>query len=146
MPGEWYSPTQPFPTKPPAFDRQGVTLDDLIDFTPELKAEGAEIAAQYKLGPMFTPPVLSKMEGPLGTLMLPAVTGGANWQGGSLDPETKIALHLLEHNISALGMVPPRSGKSRLRLRSGGTRPAPSAAPAAAGGDGRRRWRRWRRG
>src|SRR5436305_3071947 len=69
VPGEWYSPTQPFVTKPPAYDRQGVSLDDLIDFTPELKAEGAKLASRYKLGPIFTPPVVSAWEGPLATLM-----------------------------------------------------------------------------
>ena len=63
VPGEWYSPTQPFPTKPAAYDRQGVSLDDLIDFTPELKAEGAQLAANYKLGPLFTPPVVSTASG-----------------------------------------------------------------------------------
>ena len=57
VPGEWYSPTQPFPTKPPAYDRQGVSLDDLIDFTPELRAEAVKLVAKYKLGPIFTPPV-----------------------------------------------------------------------------------------
>ena len=59
MPGEWYSPTQPFVTKPPAFDRQGVSIDDLIDFTPELHAEAVKLASRYKIGPIFTPPVVS---------------------------------------------------------------------------------------
>ena len=89
VPGEWYSPTQPFVTKPPAYERQGVTIDDLIDYTPELRAEAVKLASLYKIGPIFTPPVVSKWEGPRGTLMLPDVTGGANWQGGSFDPETK---------------------------------------------------------
>ncbi len=57
VPGEWYSPTQPFPTKPPAFDYQGVTVDNLIDFTPELRALAKDMVARYKLGPIFTPPV-----------------------------------------------------------------------------------------
>jgi hypothetical protein len=57
VPGEWYSPTQPFVTKPPAFDRQGLSEDDLVDFTPELHAEALRIAKNYKLGPLFTPPV-----------------------------------------------------------------------------------------
>src|SRR6185295_1430802 len=57
VPGEWYSPTQPFPTKPAAYAKNGVSLDDLIDFTPELKAAGLELAKRYKLGPIFTPPV-----------------------------------------------------------------------------------------
>ena len=53
VPGEWYSPTQPFPTKPAPFDRHGVTIDDLIDFTPELRAEAIRIASEYKLGSIF---------------------------------------------------------------------------------------------
>src|SRR5262249_43442207 len=56
VPGEWYSPTQPHPTKPPAYERQGVTIDDLIDFTPQLRAEAEEIEAKYKLGPILPPP------------------------------------------------------------------------------------------
>ena len=72
VPGEWYSPTQPFPTKPPAYERQGVSIDDLIDFTPELRAEAVKVAANYKMGPIFTPPVVSQWPGPLGTLMSPA--------------------------------------------------------------------------
>ena len=56
VPGEWYSPTQPFVTKPPPFDRQGVTIDDLIDFTPALRAEAIELVKQYRIGPLFTPP------------------------------------------------------------------------------------------
>ena len=77
VPGEWYSPTQPFPTKPAAYDRQGVSLDDLIDFTPELKAEGQKLAANYKLGPLFTPPVVSQRPGPLATLALHVHPAGA---------------------------------------------------------------------
>ena len=68
VPGEWYSPTQPFPTKPPAYDRQGVSVDDLIDFTPALRAEAIKVVERYKIGPIFTPPVVSKAEGPLATL------------------------------------------------------------------------------
>ena len=64
VPGEWYSPTQPFVTKPPAFDRQGVSDDDLIDFTPELRAEAVELVEKYKIGPLFTPPVDEQVAGP----------------------------------------------------------------------------------
>jgi quinoprotein glucose dehydrogenase len=88
VPGERTSPTQPFPTKPAAFDRQGFTVDDLIDLTPELKAEAMKIAAQYRLGPMFTPPSVAGADGKLATITLPSPTGGANWQGGAADPET----------------------------------------------------------
>jgi quinoprotein glucose dehydrogenase len=90
VPGERTSPTQPFPTKPAAFDRQGFSVDDLIDLTPELKAEALKIAAQYRLGPMFTPPSVAGANGKLATITLPSPTGGANWQGGAADPETGI--------------------------------------------------------
>ena len=56
VPGEWYPATQPFPTKPPPFDQQGVTVDDLIDFTPELRKEAIEILSRFRYGPIFTPP------------------------------------------------------------------------------------------
>ena len=88
VPGERTSATQPFPTKPAPFDRQGFTVDDLIDFTPELKAEALEIASHYRLGGMFTPPSVAGAGGKLATITLPSPTGGANWQGGAADPET----------------------------------------------------------
>ena len=86
VPGEWYSPTQPFPTKPPPFDRQGITIDDLIDFTPELRAEAIEIASRAQFGPLFSPPVLRGAEKPF--IQVPGAGGGANWQGAAVDPET----------------------------------------------------------
>ncbi len=70
VPGEWYSPTQPFPTKPPAYDLHGLVADDLIDFTPALRAEALRLVSRYKLGPVFTPPVVSKADGPIATLTL----------------------------------------------------------------------------
>jgi quinoprotein glucose dehydrogenase len=89
-PGERTARTQPFPTKPPAFDRQGVSVDDLIDFTPELRAEAVALLKHYRIGPLFTPPTL-RGEGPdgiRGTIQLPGSVGGADWQGGAFDPET----------------------------------------------------------
>jgi quinoprotein glucose dehydrogenase len=108
VPGEWYSPTQPFPTKPPAYDRQGLAIDELIDFTPELRAEALKLAAKYKLGPMFTPPVVSKIDGPLATLTMATGGGGTNWPGGSYDPETHIVYVSSQSNVTPLGLVPPR--------------------------------------
>ncbi len=107
VPGEWYAPTQPFVTKPPAFDRQGVSVDDLIDFTPELRAEAVRLAATYKIGPIFTPPTVSTLGGPLGTLVLPSATGGVNWPGGSYDPETHTVFVYSQTNVSPLGLVAP---------------------------------------
>ena len=88
VPGEKASPMQPFPTRPPPFDRQGFFEDDLIDFTPELKEQALKIAAHYKFAPLFTPPIVAGSNGLYGVLMLPAVIGGANWQGAAFDPET----------------------------------------------------------
>ncbi|MDT8427935.1 MAG: PQQ-binding-like beta-propeller repeat protein [Pseudomonadales bacterium] len=92
VPGEWYSPTQPFPTRPAPFDRQGFTEADLIDFTPELRAEALEAIANFRLSPnLYAPPSLANAaDGTVGTLSLPSATGGANWEGSALDPETGI--------------------------------------------------------
>jgi quinoprotein glucose dehydrogenase len=139
VPGEWYSPTQPFVTKPPPFDRQGVSLDDLIDFTPELKAEGAKLASRYQLGPIFTPPVVSKFPGPLATLMLPSATGGANWQGGAFDPESRMLYVYSVTSPTPLGLVPTEPEKSDFGWVQGTARDpnaAPSAAASAGGGRG----------
>jgi quinoprotein glucose dehydrogenase len=90
VPRERASPTQPFPTRPPAFDRQGITEDDLIDFTPELREEALAIFRQYRTGPMFTPPsvVDPSPNGTKGTIQLPGSIGGADWTGAAFDPET----------------------------------------------------------
>jgi quinoprotein glucose dehydrogenase len=111
VPGEWYSPTQPFPTKPPAFDRQGISIDDLIDFTPELRAEAVKFVSRYKIGPLFTPPSVSKAEGPLSTLGAPGATGGANWAGGSYDPDTHTVYVYSQSIIGNFGLVPPPDPK-----------------------------------
>jgi len=87
VPGEWYSPTQPFPTKPPAYSRNGISIDDLIDFTPAMREEAKKLITKYKIGPVFTPPVESKAEGPWATLV--SSLSGSNWMGGSIDPEKR---------------------------------------------------------
>ncbi|NOT27451.1 MAG: pyrroloquinoline quinone-dependent dehydrogenase [Acidobacteria bacterium] len=134
VPGEKTSPTQPFVTRPPAFDRQGVTIDDLIDFTPDFRAEAVKLVSRYKIGPIFTPPVVSKWEGPRATLLLPSVTGGANWQGGALDPETNYLYIYSVTQISDIGLVENKGKKSEfLYLR--GTAPDPSAPRAAEAAD-----------
>jgi len=106
VPGEWYSPTQPFPTKPPAYDRQGVGPDDLIDFTPELHAQALELIKNYVTGPLYTPPTLSKVGGPFGTLIAPGVQGGTNWPGGCYDPETCKVYVYSKTTIQLVGIVP----------------------------------------
>ena len=137
VPFEQSSATQPFVTKPAPFDRQGVSTDDLIDFTPELRAEALQVASRYKMGPIFTPPVVSRFPGPLGTLMLPSITGGANWQGGAFDPETKMYYIYSVTGISPVGLVPPAAGTSDMRFVLGtATDPGVPAGGAAAGIDG----------
>ena len=94
VPGEWYSPTQPFPTKPPPFERQGFPVDELIDFTPELHAEALEFISQFKVGPVYTPPIVQGQDGKRATLFVP---NGANWPGGSFDSGKRHPLSLLAH-------------------------------------------------
>jgi len=136
VPSEWYSPTQPFPTKPPAFSRQGVSLDDLIDFTPELHAEAVKLASRYKLGPMFTPPVVSNPQGPLSTLTLATAGGGANWPGGSYDPETHIAYVSAQSVVTPLGLMQPSSGQSDMNFIRGQAQYVSITGPEAGGGGG----------
>jgi len=119
VPGEWYSPTQPFPTRPAGYDRQSVSIDDLIDFTPELRAEAEKIVARYKIGPMFTPPVVSKREGPIATLTLATAGGGTNWAGGSYDPELHRVFVYSQSSLTALGLVPPPPGMSDMNYIQG---------------------------
>jgi len=139
IPGEWYSPTQPFPTKPAAYDRQGITLDDLIDFTPALRDEALEVASWHKLGPIFTPPVVSQSDGPLGTLLAPSQTGGTNWPGGSFDPETKILYVASSGSVISLGLTPPYPGQSEMAYIQGNavTGPRTSGGSGSAAGGAR---------
>ena len=84
VPGEVSWPTQPFPTRPAPFSRQGLTEDDLIDFTPELRAEALEVFRRYRTGPLFTPPSRE------GTISLPGILGGGNWGGAAIDPRSGV--------------------------------------------------------
>lgn len=86
VPGEKLSPTQPFPTKPAAYVQQGVTENDLIDLTPELKAGALKILNRYNYGELYTPPSLSKG----GTLQVPGVLGGSSWTGAAHNPNTNV--------------------------------------------------------
>jgi len=133
VPGEVTSPTQPFPTKPPPFDRQGISVDDLIDFTPELRARAEEAIAPYRIGPLYTPPSVASFEGTLGTLHIPALTGGSNWPGGSFDPETGIFYIYSKTQINSLGLVsnPQRSNMDFIMGR-------PRRPAGGRGGRGRR--------
>ena len=98
VPGEHASRTQPFPTRPPAYSPQGVTLDDAFDLTPELKAEAQTEMKKYRMGPLFTPPSVQ------GTLGRPGIIGGANWGGGAIDPDTGM-LYIKTTNTPAIFRV-----------------------------------------
>jgi quinoprotein glucose dehydrogenase len=120
VPGEWYSPTQPFPTKPPAYARQQLLPDDMIDFTPELHQKALQIAEHYKTGPMFVNPVVSKVDGPLATLTLGTAGGGTNWPGAGFDPETGIAYAPAANSgVVPLGLVEPPPGYGDIRYLQG---------------------------
>jgi quinoprotein glucose dehydrogenase len=155
-PGEWYSPTQPFPTKPPAYSRNGVTPDVLIDFTAAMHDQALTIVSKYKLGPVFTPPTAGKVGGPLATLTLGTAAGGTNWPGGSYDPETHtVYAYACNSCLVPIGLVPaPKeisdmnyiSGIAGQQVRiargpgenTGADSPLPSRTPSAAapGGGG----------
>ena len=134
MPGELLSRTQFFPTTPLPYDRQGVSIDDLIDFTPELRAEAEARVANFRIGPIFTPPVVADPEGPYGTLMLPSAGGGTNWPGGSVDPETGIFYQYSFTQVTSLGLLndPERSDMNYIR----GNPPGVSARDRALTIDG----------
>ena len=136
VPGEWYSPTQPIPSKPAPYGRNGFSVDDVIDFTPELKAQGLQLISKYKIGPLFTPPVVSKAGGPLGTLDIGCCQGGTNWPGGSYDPQTHLLYVYGKSEVTSLGLVPPTAGRSDMNFIRGvaafDVAPPPAADGAAA--------------
>jgi len=120
VPGEKAAATQPRPTKPPAFDRQGITDDDLIDFTPELRAEAKEMLKNYITGPIFSPPSIagSGPDDKKGTIQLPGSVGGADWTGAAFDPETGMLYVPSMTNPFVANLLPGEPGKTNLRFRA----------------------------
>ena len=120
VPGEKTSPTQPVPSKPPAFDRQGLTENDLIDFTPELKAEALAIFKKYRTGPLFTPPSVQG-EGPddiKGTIELPGSVGGGDWTGAAFDKDTGMLYVPSMTNPFVANLLPGDPKQTNLRYRA----------------------------
>ena len=137
-PYEKTSPTQPFPTRPQPFDRQGFSVDVLNDLTPELRAEAERVMAQYRIGPLYTPPAVDVPGGSLGTLMLPADVGGANWPGGSFDPVTN-RLYIHSHTaVFTLRNIPADLKPFNPSPTGRAAAPAPPSPPAPQGGLGPR--------
>jgi glucose dehydrogenase len=118
-PGERTAATQPFPTRPAPFDLHGLTSNDLIDFTPQLRAEAIEIAKRYVIGPIFTPPSIKSDSGTRGTLQMPGATGGAEWGGAPFDPETKIMYVPSITGTFAADLLPGDPAKTNLRYTRG---------------------------
>ncbi len=114
------------PTRPPAYGVAGIpSVDDLIDFTPELRAQAEKVVSKYRIGPIFTPIVASKPEGPYGTIL---TTGVTNWPGGSYDPESHILYVHASTGIVANGLVPGQPGRTEFSWVSG------MVAPPGTGG------------
>lgn len=131
VPGEWYSPTQPIPSI--AVGREQITTDDLIDFTPELRADALEFIEDYELGHIYTPPLLSSLEGPLAALL---PMGGTNWPGGAYDPVSRLLFVPASWNVRTMSNIPqPGSDMPYVSGVASPAQPATSAtAPAADNG------------
>lgn len=107
VPGERTSPTQPFPSRPAPFDLQGLTSDDVIDYTPALRAEALEILERYRYGPIYTPPsVLSEDGSELGTILIPGALGAAAWEGGAVDVESGVLYVGSSTIVTAAALAP----------------------------------------
>jgi quinoprotein glucose dehydrogenase len=123
VPTEWYSPTQPYPTKPAAYDMQGIRESDVNDWTPEIKAEALRVLNLHKYSDnLFEPPIDRGQDGKFGMLMMPGNNGGTNWVGGAFDPETKIAyiFSSTEFNRRSLINDPARSNMNYIDGGGGG--------------------------
>ena len=129
VPGERSAPTQPFPTKPPAFDRQGLTVDDLIDFTPELRAQAEEILSRFEHGDLFHSPSEQ------GTIQMPGWGGGGSWYGAGFDPDTGY-LYVPSRTLpNVVTLVKGEPERSDFDYRRGGRRsvPGPQELPLVKG-------------
>ena len=122
IPGEKTSPTQPFPTKPPAYSRNTLSVpDDLIDFTPAMRAQAIEQLKRYRVSPwMYNPPMLGDANGILGAINMGNAIGGTNWPGVAYDPETHTIFAQANNvNITSTSMAPPPKGFSDINYVSG---------------------------
>ena len=117
VPGERAARTQPFPTKPPPFEYQGVTVDDLVDFTPEVRARALEATRNFRLGPLYTPPSLIVSGGNQGTIGRPSASGGANWSGAAVDPEMGRLYVPSRNAMTIYKLEPPSPNQPQTNLR-----------------------------
>jgi quinoprotein glucose dehydrogenase len=143
VPSEWYAPTQPYPTRPAAYDMQGIRESDVNDWTPEIKAEALRVLNLHKYSDnLFEPPIDRNQDGKFGMLMMPGNNGGTNWEGGAFDPETGIAyiFSSTEFNRRSLINDPARSNMNFIDGggggRGGGGRGGGAGGGGRAGGPG----------
>ena len=127
---EKLSPTQPFPTKPAPYSRLGFHEEDVIDFTPALKAEAMSILSQYTKGPMYTPPTLVTATNK-GTIVYPNYGGGSNWNGGAVDVETNTLYVPTRNTFMGLGLRKSDMSKTEWEYTavSGGVLRMPNGLP-----------------
>jgi quinoprotein glucose dehydrogenase len=149
VPGEKTAPTQPIPSRPPAYARNHLAVpDDVIDFTPEMRAAGLEILERFKTGPLYNPPVAGSVDGVLGAIVVGNASGGTNWPGGGLDPDTgRVYVQAANAYVTGASVTEPPPGYSDLRYLYGlkgqsfrlyhaagtGSNPNASAPPGFAG-------------
>jgi quinoprotein glucose dehydrogenase len=128
VPGEWYSPTQPIPSKPPAYGRPGFRIpDEIIDYTPDLRAQAMENLKRYKWGgnypysgTLYNPPIVGNVKGLLGAINSGNAAGGTNWPGGGADPETGIVYAQANMaSFSPESVAPPPPGFSDIPYQAG---------------------------
>ena len=128
VPGEVVWPTQPFPTKPAPFDGQGVSIDDLINFTPELRQTAIEALQPYRWGPLFEPISLHEDGGTQGTILRPGTGGAMSWTGAAVDPETGILYVPSHDSFQMIHLYEPQEtfpGQATVRYTHGGPGTAP---------------------
>jgi quinoprotein glucose dehydrogenase len=124
VPGERASPTQPFPTRPAPFEGQGLSVDDLADFTPEIRAQAIDAIQRFKYGPLFTPPSLQ------GTILRPSPSGGGNWSGAAVDPATGMLYVPSRNQLGVIRLAPadPKQGGTLRYVQ------VPGGSPVMPGG------------
>src|SRR5262249_52423766 len=121
VPGEKTSPTQPFPTRPPAYGRPFLKVpDDLIDFTSALRAQALENLKHYRVAGMYNPPLVGDPNGIRGAINTGNASGGTNWPGGGADPETRTVYAVASMGaVGGLTLRKPPPGFSDLNYVSG---------------------------
>ena len=129
IPGEYYSPTQPIPDHPPAFDTLGISVEDLIDFTPQMRQQAVALMKNYKMGPLFNPPCMSKYPGPIAAIINPGNDGAGQWTGGAYDPQSQMAYIFSNKAPLAVGFIPSNPAETDISVVRGVASDSDGAGP-----------------